>query len=124
VQGIEAPAGRLDQRGTAEQWIKEGKNAVAWTRLSCHELRDNQARLQLFALAYNPGNFLRHLALPRPVKHWSLTTLREKLIKIEAKVVPHEHACTRGGRDYNHHRKGWPMGPPARQMGNLGGRRY
>jgi len=23
-------------RGTAEQWIKEGKNAVKWTRLSCH----------------------------------------------------------------------------------------
>ncbi len=29
------------------------------------------------------------LALPRSVKHWSLTTLREKLIKIGAKVVTH-----------------------------------
>ena len=36
--------------------------------------KDNQARLQLFALAYNIGNFLRRLALPRSVKHWSLTT--------------------------------------------------
>lgn len=44
-------------------------------------------RLQLFALAYNLGNFLRRLALPSSVKHWSLTTLREKLIKIGAKVV-------------------------------------
>jgi len=43
----------------------------------------------LFALAYNLGNFLRRLALPRSVKHWSLTTLREKLIKIGAKVVTH-----------------------------------
>ena len=51
--------------------------------------KDNQARLQLFALAYNLGNFLRRLALPRSVKHWSLTTLREKLIKIGAKVVRH-----------------------------------
>jgi hypothetical protein len=50
---------------------------------------DNQVRLQLFALAYNLGNFLRRLALPRSVKHWSLTTLREKLIKIGAKVVTH-----------------------------------
>jgi hypothetical protein len=50
---------------------------------------DNQVRLQLFALAYNLGNFLRRLALPRGVKHWSLTTLREKLIKIGAKVVAH-----------------------------------
>ncbi|MCH9034475.1 MAG: IS1380 family transposase [Planctomycetes bacterium] len=76
-------------RGTAEQWIKEGKYAVKWTRLSCRNFRDNQARLQLFALAYNLGNFLRRLALPRSVKHWSLTTLREKLIKIGAKVVRH-----------------------------------
>jgi hypothetical protein len=50
---------------------------------------DNQVRLQLFALAYNLGNFLRRLALPNGVKHWSLTTLREKLIKIGAKVVTH-----------------------------------
>ena len=69
--------------------IKEGKNAVKWTRLSCHDFLDNQVRLQLFALAYNLGNFLRRLALPRSVKHWSLTTLREKLIKIGAKVVTH-----------------------------------
>jgi hypothetical protein len=76
-------------RGTAEQWIKEGKNAVKWTRLSCHDFVDNQVRLQLFALAYNLGNFLRRLALPVSVKHWSMTTLREKLIKIGAKVVHH-----------------------------------
>ncbi len=76
-------------RGTAEQWIKEGKNAVKWTRLSCHDFVDNHVRLQLFALAYNIGNFLRRLALPVGVKHWSMTTLREKLIKIGAKVVHH-----------------------------------
>jgi hypothetical protein len=76
-------------RGTAEQWIKEGKNAVKWTRLSCHDFVDNQVCLQLFALAYNLGNFLRRLALPKGVKHWSMTTLREKLIKIGAKVVQH-----------------------------------
>jgi len=78
-----------NQRGTAEQWIKEGKNAVKWTRLSCHDFVDNQVRLQLFVLAYNLGNFLRRLALPQNVKHWSLTTLREKLIKIGAKVIRH-----------------------------------
>jgi hypothetical protein len=83
-----------NQRGTAEQWIKEGKYAVKWTRLSCRNFRDNQARLQLFALAYNLGNFLRRLALPRAVKHWSLTTLREKLIKIGAKVVRHAKYMT------------------------------
>jgi hypothetical protein len=76
-----------NQRGRAEQWIKEGKYAVHWTRLSCHDFIDNQVRLQLFALAYNLGNFLRRLALPTGVKHWSLTTLRDKLIKIGAKIV-------------------------------------
>lgn len=78
-----------NKRGTAEQWIKEGKHAINWTRLSCHDFKDNEVRLQLFALAYNLGNFLRRLALPRNVKHWSMTTLRDKLIKIGAKVVHH-----------------------------------
>ena len=59
------------------------------TRLSCHDFVDNQVRLQLFALAYNLGNFQRRLALPRSVQHWSLTTLWKKLVKIEAKVVTH-----------------------------------
>ena len=81
-------------RGTAEQWIKEGKNAVKWTKLSCRTFKDNQTRLQLFALAYNLANFLRRLALPRAVKHWSLTTLREKLVKIGAKVTRHSKYVT------------------------------
>ena len=76
-------------RGTAEQWIREGKYAVKWTKLSCRTFRDNQTRLQLFALAYNLANLLRRLALPKSVKKWSLQTLREKLIKIGAKVVRH-----------------------------------
>jgi hypothetical protein len=78
-----------NQRGTAEQWIKEGKSAVRWTRLSCHDFVDNQVRLQLFVLAYNLGNFLRQAVLPPSVRHWTLTTLREKLVKIGAKVVRH-----------------------------------
>jgi hypothetical protein len=76
-------------RRTAEQWIKEGKNAVKWTKLSCRRFKDNAARLQLFALACNLANFLRQLVLPRPIRGWTLTTLREKLIKIGAKVVRH-----------------------------------
>ncbi len=45
-----------NSRGTAEQYIKEGKNAINWTRLSCHSFRNNEARLQLHALACNLGN--------------------------------------------------------------------
>jgi hypothetical protein len=93
VTNLDRPAKRVgrfhNQRGTTQQWIKEGKNAVKWTRLSCHDFLDNQVRLQLFVLAYNLGNFLRQAVLPREVRHWTLTTLREKLIKVGAKVVRH-----------------------------------
>ncbi len=61
-----------NQRGKAEQHIKEGKNAIKWTKLSCRKFRDNAVRLQLHALAYNLANFLRTLALTKEVEHWSL----------------------------------------------------
>ena len=83
-----------NHRGTAEQWIKEGKHAIHWTRLSCHDFQDNAVRLQLFGLAYNLGNFMRRLILPPKVKHWMLSALREKLIKIGAKVVHHAKYIT------------------------------
>jgi hypothetical protein len=83
-----------NQRGTAEQHIKEGKNAVTWTRLSCHRFAANAVRLQLHALAYNLANFLRTLALPDEVKQWSMTTLRERLVKIGAKIVRHGRSVT------------------------------
>jgi hypothetical protein len=49
-------------------------------------------RLQLHALAYNLANFLRTLALPEEVKQWSLTMLRERLVKIGARIVRHGRA--------------------------------
>ena len=76
-------------RGTAEQWIKEGKYALNWTRLSCHKFVANQVRLALFVLAYNLGNFLRRLALPESMKHWSLTSLQTRLIKTGGRLVLH-----------------------------------
>ncbi len=87
-----------NRRGTAEQsptrhsfgdgaWIKEGKYALHWTRLSCHRVIANQVRLSLFVLAYNLGNFLCRLALPESMRHWSLRSIQVKLIKIGAKVV-------------------------------------
>ncbi len=81
-------------RGTAEQWIKEGKYALNWTRLSCQRFVSNQVRLGLFVLAYNLGNFLRRLVLPRRIKHGSLRSLLTKLIKIGVKVVRHSRIVT------------------------------
>jgi len=98
VTNLKRPAERVvafyNQRGTAEQFIKEGKNAIKWTRLSCRRFRNNAVRLQLHALAYNLANFMRTLALPKEVEHWSLTTIREKLVKIGAKVVAHGRYVT------------------------------
>ena len=62
--------------------------------MSSRTFKDSQARLLLFALAHNLGNFLRRLALLRSVKHWSQTTLREKRIKIGAKMVGHAKQVT------------------------------
>jgi len=55
-------------RGAAEQWIKEGKYALNWTRLSCHRFVSNQVRLWIFVLPYSLGNFVRRLALPEGIK--------------------------------------------------------
>ena len=98
VTNLARPANRVvafyNQRGTAEQHIKEGKNAIVWTRLSCMRFRNNEVRLQLHALAYNLANFMRTLALPEAVKHWSLTSLRQKLVKIGARIVGHGRYVT------------------------------
>ena len=98
VTNLSRPTKRVvafyNHRGTAEQHIKEGKNAINWTRLSCRKFRNNAVRLQLHALAYNLGNFMRTLALPKEVEHWSMTTLRDKLVKIGAKVVRHGRYVT------------------------------
>jgi hypothetical protein len=98
ITNLARPADRVvtfyNQRGTCEQYIKEGKNAIKWTRLSCRTFAANAVRLQLHVLAYNLGNFMRTLAMPKAAELWSLTSLREKLIKIGAKVVSHGRYVT------------------------------
>ena len=98
VTNLARPAERVvafyNHRGTCEQYIKEGKGAIKWTRLSCRSFAANAVRLQLHALAYNLGNFMQALAMPKTAEPWSLTSLREKLIKIGAKVVSHGRYVT------------------------------
>ena len=94
ARSAEGTVAFYNQRGTCEQYIKEGKNAIKWTRLSCRTFAANAVRLQLHALAYNLGNFMRTLAIPETAEPWSLTSLREKLVKIGAKVVSHGRYVT------------------------------
>jgi hypothetical protein len=83
-----------NKRGTAEQWIKEGKQAAPWTRLSCHRFRANEVRLQLSVLACNLGNLWRRLVLPKRIDTWSLTSLQQRLVKTGGRLV--KHAATTG----------------------------
>ena len=78
-----------NKRGTAEQWIKEGKQAVKMTRLSCHRFRSNEVRLWLSLIAYNLGNLWRRLLLPRRIEKWSLTSLQQRLVKTGGRLVKH-----------------------------------
>ncbi len=95
LSGLAAAALRFyNQRGTAEQHIKEGEHAFHWTRLSCRRFRDNEVRLHLHALAYNLATFLRCIELPEEMADWPLTSLQLKLIKIGARVFRHARAIT------------------------------
>jgi hypothetical protein len=78
-----------NKRGTAEQWIKEGKQAVKMTRLSCHRFHANEVRLWLSVIAYNLGNLWRRLALPAPIGKWSLTSLQQRLVKTGGRLIKH-----------------------------------
>lgn len=71
------------------QWIKEGKYALNWTRLSFMRFAANAVRLQLYALAYNLANFLRTVVTSDGIETWSLTSLRERLIKTGARLERH-----------------------------------
>ena len=77
------------KRGTAEQWIKEGKQAVKMTRLSCHRFRSNEVRLWLSIMAYNLGNLWRRLVLPQRIGNWSLTSLQQRLVKTGGRLIKH-----------------------------------
>jgi hypothetical protein len=76
-----------NKRGTAEQWIKESKQTVAMTRLSCHRFRANEVRLCLSLIAYNLGNLWRRLALPKGIGNWSLTSLQRRLVKTGGRLI-------------------------------------
>jgi hypothetical protein len=78
-----------NKRGTAEQWIKEGKQAAKMTRLSCHRFRSNEVRLWLSLIAYNLGNLWRRLVLPRKIEKWSLTSLQQRLVKTGGRLIKH-----------------------------------
>ena len=93
VTNLETPSRAMarfyNERGTAQQWIKEGKQAVKMTRLSCHRFRSNQVRLALSLQAYNLGNLWRRLGLQKGIENWLLTSLEQRLVKAGGRLVKH-----------------------------------
>ncbi|HJY87744.1 MAG TPA: transposase [Candidatus Acidoferrales bacterium] len=70
-----------NKRGTAEQWIKEGKQAVKMTRCAIIGFGPNEVRRWLSVIAYNLGNLWRRFALPQRIGNWSLTSLQQRLVR-------------------------------------------
>ena len=89
VTNLELPSRAVvrfyNKRGTADQWIKEGKLAVNWTRLSSHRFRGNEVRLWLSVIPTLSGR----LSLPRRIRIWSLTSLQQRLVNTGGRLVSH-----------------------------------
>ncbi|MGJ9386264.1 transposase, partial [Salipaludibacillus sp. CF4.18] len=74
-------------RGTMENFIKEGKNGFAFDQLSSPDFYTNATKLQVSILAYNFANWLNRLCLPQKMKGKRIETMRTQLIKIAGKVI-------------------------------------
>jgi hypothetical protein len=104
VTNLARPAERVvacyNHRRSCEQYITEGKSAIKWTRLSCHSFAANTVRLQLHALVYNLGNFMRTPAMPETAEPWSLTPP-----SLRAHAAERSHRCARRVPSCRHHAK-------------------
>lgn len=78
---------RYNQRGIAEQRIGEGKRTIKWDRLSCHEFRANEVRLQLYILSYNLLNLFREICFCKEDPQWSMERIRLRIIKVGTRFL-------------------------------------
>ncbi len=79
----------LQQARAAEQWIKEGKQAVKMTRLSCHRFRSNEVRLWLTIIAYNSWATFGATGAATENRDLSLTILQQRLVKTGGRLRKH-----------------------------------
>ena len=76
-------------RGTMENFIKEGKNGFEFNRMSSTSFVANKNKLQIAMLAYNFNNWFRRLCMAKDVQSFRMETIRTKVIKVAAKVTKH-----------------------------------
>jgi Transposase DDE domain group 1 len=79
----------LRQAGNGCAGIKESKQAVKMTRLTCQRFRSNEVRLWLSVIANNLGNLWRRLVLPKRIEGWSLTRVLQRLVKTGGRLIKH-----------------------------------
>ena len=72
--------------GACEQWIKEGKGAIKWTRLHVGRSPPTPSGSS-FVARLRSRQFLAHAGDARADQRLISDSLKEKLIKISAKVV-------------------------------------
>ena len=78
-----------NKRGTAEQWIKEGKQATHWTRLSCQPAPGQPSALAVERTGLQPGESVAGAGAPKRIDHRSLTSLQQRQVKTCGRLVKH-----------------------------------
>ncbi len=68
--------------------MKESKQAVKMTRLSCHRFRAHEVRLWLSVIAFNLGNLWRRLAF-RADREVVANQLAKRLVKTGGRLIKH-----------------------------------
>ena len=81
-------------RGTMENFIKEGKNGFEFDRMSSTSFVVNRNKLQISMLAYNFNNWFRRLCMAKDVQSFQMETIRKKVIKVAVKVARHARKVT------------------------------
>ena len=74
-------------RGTMENFIKEGKSGFAFDKMSSSSFIANANKLQEMVLAYNLNNWIRRLCFTNSMKSLRIETIRMKIIKVAGKLV-------------------------------------
>lgn len=75
-------------RGTMENFIKEGKLGFCFDKMSSTNFMANANKLQEMVIAYNFNNWFRNLCLDETfMKSMTIETIRTKLIKVAARIV-------------------------------------
>ena len=76
-------------RGLMENYIKEAKLGFFMDKTDSSKFVTNEARMWLSVLSYNIIQMMKTLVFPPSMKKWTITTIRQRLIKVATKIVSH-----------------------------------